>query len=58
MVYVEDVFPAKDEDFAAQKDALRYEVMKSKGAVRFARWMATVRDRHNVVVYDKVLAKF
>ncbi|MDX8408386.1 MAG: SurA N-terminal domain-containing protein, partial [Mariprofundaceae bacterium] len=49
VVRVEKVLDAPAEEFAKQKDALRTEVQKSKGAVRFARWMASVRDRHEVI---------
>jgi len=58
MVYVQDVLPADEADFEEQKESLRYEVMKSKGAVRFARWMATIRDQHDIEIYDKVLSRF
>jgi len=31
--------------------------VKAKGAVRFARWISTVRDRHDIVIHSKVLEK-
>jgi len=58
LVYVAKTMAGDDATFEKQKDAIRLEAAKAKGAVRFARWMATVRDRHDIVVHNKVLAQF
>jgi len=58
LVYVQDLKPGDNATFEKQKDAIALEASKAKGAVRFARWMATVRDRHDIVVYEQVLAQF
>jgi len=58
VVRVEKVIRADDAEFAKQKDAIREEVRKSKGAVRFARWMASVRDQHEIVTHPKTLDRF
>lgn len=58
MVYVQNIIPANEADFEEQKESMRYEVLKTKGAVRFARWMASVRDRHDIEIYDNVLSQF
>ncbi len=55
LVYVEDVIPASDEEFAKQKDNLRQQELRNKGAVRFARWLATMRDEHDIEVHQAVL---
>ncbi|MDX8409257.1 MAG: SurA N-terminal domain-containing protein [Mariprofundales bacterium] len=48
---------ADDQEFAKQKDGLRKELAQSKGAVRFARWMSSVRQRHDIEQFDKVIEK-
>ena len=58
LVYVAKTIAGDDATFEKQKDAIRLEAAKAKGAVRFARWMATVRDRHDIVVHNNVLAQF
>jgi hypothetical protein len=57
LVYVANTMQGDDATFEKQKDAIKYEAAKAKGAVRFARWMATVRDRHDIVVHNDVLAQ-
>jgi peptidyl-prolyl cis-trans isomerase D len=57
-VFVQDVEEADSATFEAEAEAVRQEAAKSKGAVRFARWMASVRDRHEVSVNDRVLERF
>lgn len=58
VVQVADVMAPSEAEFEAQKESMRLEVEKSKGAVRFARWMATVRDNHEITVNRKVLDRF
>lgn len=58
VVQVQDVIAADDELYSKQHDQLREETLKKKGGIRFARWMASVRDRHEIVIHDKVLAHF
>lgn len=58
IVQVKSVIAPDDSEFDAQKASMRTEVEKSKGAVRFARWMATVRDNHDITVNSKVLERF
>ncbi len=48
---------ADDKEFAKQKEGLRKEVTQGKGAVRFARWMSSVRQRHDIEKFDKVIEK-
>ncbi|MDQ6950891.1 MAG: SurA N-terminal domain-containing protein [Mariprofundales bacterium] len=55
---VAKVIAAKDAKFSNQKAALRQSLMQSKGAVRFARWMASVRLRHEIKRFPKVLNQF
>ncbi len=45
-------------DFDKQKAAIEQEVRKAKGAVRFARWMASVRNRHEIKIHERTLDRF
>ena len=56
LIFVEKITPGDEKTFAEQKDALTLEAKKAKGSVRFARWMASVRDRHDIKVHQKILA--
>jgi len=58
VVQVKEVLTPAESEFNEQKESMRLEVEKSKGAVRFARWMASVRDDHEIVVHNKVLERF
>lgn len=58
VVYVQAVQGADDKTFQAEAESVRQEALKAKGAVRFARWMASIRDRHDISVNDKVLDRF
>ncbi len=58
VVYVQAVEGADDKAFQAEAENVREEALKAKGAVRFARWMASMRDRHDITVNDKVLSRF
>ncbi|MDQ6967711.1 MAG: SurA N-terminal domain-containing protein [Mariprofundaceae bacterium] len=57
LVYVTKAIPGDDKIFTKQKAVIALKATKAKGAVRFARWIATVRDRHDIVIYNKVLEK-
>ncbi|MDQ7001661.1 MAG: SurA N-terminal domain-containing protein [Ghiorsea sp.] len=58
VVHVQMVEHADEQVFAAESAAVRDETLKAKGAVRFARWMASVRDRHEITVNNRVLDRF
>ncbi len=57
-VRIEKTIAPSEDDFNSKKDVIRKEVEKSKGAVRFARWMASVRDRYEINTNERVLAQF
>ena len=58
VVYVQEVEEADEATFAKESETIRAEALKAKGAVRFARWMASVRDRHEININNKVLDRF
>ena len=58
VVQVKAIITPDESEFDAQKASMSTEVENGKGAVRFARWMATVRDNHNIVINRKVLDRF
>lgn len=58
IVQVKSVVAPDASEFDARKASIRTEVEKAKGAVRFARWMATVRDHHEITINRKVLERF
>lgn len=58
VIQVKEIIAPAESEFEAQKEAMRIEVEKAKGAVRFARWMATVRDNHDITINRKVLERF
>ena len=58
VVYVNAVEKADESKFAAEKESVREEALQSKGSVRFARWLAAVRDRHQISVNNRVLSRF
>ncbi len=58
VVQVQDVIPASEEEFQKQQDSIRQQVKKSKGAVRFARWMDSVREQHEIIVHPEVIERF
>ena len=57
LIYVQEIIAGDEKAFEEQKDGLRVEAQKAKGAVRFARWMATVRDRHDIEIHTNILEK-
>ncbi|MDX8383751.1 MAG: peptidyl-prolyl cis-trans isomerase, partial [Ghiorsea sp.] len=58
IVFVKEVKDAAEDTFDAEKDNVREEALKAKGAVRFARWMASVRDRHEISINKRVIDRF
>jgi len=58
VVQVKSIITPDESEFDAQKASMRTEVEKGKGAVRFARWMATVRDNHDIVIHRNILERF
>jgi len=58
IIQVRDVIAASQKDFSKQRKAIRSELLKANGAVRFARWIFSVRQRHDIVVHDDVLDRF
>ncbi|MFC1626262.1 SurA N-terminal domain-containing protein [Pseudomonadota bacterium] len=58
VVQVKNITSPSDSEFEAQKESMRMEVEKSKGSVRFARWMATIRDNHEIIVHRNILERF
>ncbi|MDT8376631.1 MAG: SurA N-terminal domain-containing protein [Mariprofundaceae bacterium] len=57
VVQVKEITSPSESEFEAQKEAMRLEVEKSKGSVRFARWMATVRDNHDIIIHKNILER-
>lgn len=55
VVQVQQINAPSEAEFEAQKESLRREVSQAKGAVRFARWMASVRDRHEINIRRDIL---
>jgi len=58
VVRVEEIIPASEEEFAGKKDEISRTVQQSKGAVRFNRWMTSLRDRYNIQTNAKLLERF
>lgn len=58
VVFVKDVQEADDALFAGEEESLRTQVKQAKGAVRFARWMSSLRDRHDIEINERVLSRF
>ncbi|HID36220.1 MAG TPA: peptidyl-prolyl cis-trans isomerase, partial [Ghiorsea sp.] len=58
VVFVKDVQEADDALFAEEEESLRTQVKQAKGAVRFARWMSSLRDRHDIEINERVLSRF
>jgi peptidyl-prolyl cis-trans isomerase D len=58
VVMVQEVQPADEALFAELEDTIRQDLVKAKGAVRFASWMASVRDRHDININNRVLNRF
>ncbi|MDX8403216.1 MAG: peptidyl-prolyl cis-trans isomerase, partial [Mariprofundaceae bacterium] len=57
-VRVENTIAPAAEEFNGKKAEIRKEVEKAKGTVRFARFMASVRDRYEIVTNQRELERF
>jgi len=57
-VRVQKVIAASEAEYNKQKDKIAAEVRKAKGAARFARWMASVRDRYEITTNQKELDRY
>ncbi len=58
IVKVKRIIKADAGEFDKQRQAIHDELVKARGAVRFARWMAATRDRHEILVHNKVVERF
>lgn len=58
VVHVQKIEHADEQVFAEESTTVRDEAVKAKGAVHFARWMASVRDRHDITINNRVLDRF
>ncbi len=58
VVQVRDIISASDEEFEKQAGGIRQELLKANGAQRFARWIASVRDRYEISINSTVLDRF
>jgi len=58
IVKVKRIIKADTGEFNKQREAIRDELVKAHGAVRFARWMAATRDRHDILIHNKVVERF
>lgn len=58
VVQVDRVIAASNAAFAKRKKAIRSALTKARGAVRFARWMASVRVHHDIKIHQDSLARF
>ncbi|RMH52368.1 MAG: peptidyl-prolyl cis-trans isomerase [Zetaproteobacteria bacterium] len=58
VVRVASVIAPDDKLFDDKREALRSELAKSKGAVRFARWMSSVRKRHDIEIHPEAIRRF
>jgi len=57
-VRVEKAIAPSEAEYARQKAGIARQVEQSKGAVRFARWMASVREGYDIVTNEKELERF
>jgi len=58
VVRVEKVLPASDAEYQSQKENIAAEAVKAKGAVRFARWLSSVRERYQITTNEKAMSRF
>ena len=58
VVRVEEIIPASEEEFVGKRDEIRQSVQQAKGAVRFNRWMTSLRDRYDIQTNTKVMERF
>lgn len=57
VIQTRQVIAANAADFEKQQDAIRSALLRSEGAVRFARWMAHTRASHDIRIHQSVLGK-
>jgi len=57
-VRIQKVIAASDDEYNNQKEGITAEVKKAKGEARFARWMASVRDRYEITTNQGELTRF
>jgi peptidyl-prolyl cis-trans isomerase D len=58
LVKVENVIAPDQAEYAKQHDTIAQEVARNTGAVRFARWMASVRSEHSIKINTQELDRF
>ena len=57
-VRIEKTIAPADAEYAKQKAGIARQVEQAKGAVRFARWMASTREGYDIVTNEKELERF
>jgi len=57
VVQTRQIIAADAAGFEKQKAAIRKELLRSEGAVRFARWMANTRANHEITINQTALEK-
>jgi peptidyl-prolyl cis-trans isomerase D len=58
VVRVADVIAASEDEFNSKKDEITEQAERAKGEMRFARWMASVRDRHEITINQQALERY
>ena len=58
VVRVDRVISPALTEFEAQRESVTKSVRDAKGQARFGRWMASVRDRYEISINEKVLERF
>jgi len=58
VVRVEKIIPASEDEFKNKKAEITREAEAAKGGIRFARWMASVRDRHEITTNQQALDRY
>jgi peptidyl-prolyl cis-trans isomerase D len=55
VIQVKRIINADEADFEKQRETIRSQLLRAEGAVRFARWMASTRARHDIKIYPAAL---
>jgi len=58
VVRVEKIIPASEDEFRARKDEITKEAETAKGEIRFARWMASIQDQHEITINQQMLDRY
>ncbi len=58
VVRVAEVIAASEEEFNSKKGEIAEQAERAKGEIRFARWMASVRDRHEITINQQALDRY